>query len=165
MQDGALTEQRGKTRTAYPLARLTRMTVLPAQPRRPHPSVALRFGVKRIVIPAAGFGPRGVQTQLAAFAAFVRTLAGQAFNASPAARFVLAQGADRRSPLVWAVVMLGTGAAGMLLASISSFTRSIGLSLASHLIFAALLLAAILPWLEAADHRFDPLAIPTAILP
>ena len=165
LQDGALIERRGKASRSYPLTSLTRMTLLPAQARRPHPSAALRFGLKRLVIPAAGFGLRGIETQLTAFSGFVRILAAQAGAAAPAARFVLAGGVDRSSPLIWAIILLGAGATGMLLASMNSVTSSIGLSLASHMIFAGLLLAAVLPWLKLTDHSFDPLRISETVLP
>ena len=165
LEDGALIEQRGKTRAVHPLSAFSRMTLIPAHARRPHPSAVLRFGRRRLPIPAAAFGPRGVVAQPAAFSAFVRVLAAQARAAAPDARFVLLDGEDRRSPLIWAIALLAAGALGMLLTSIGSVTGGLGLSLAARLVFVALLLAAALPWLRARDQGFDPLAIPRGVLP
>lgn len=165
LDDGALTEQRGKRTARYPLAGLTGITLNPAQARRPHASLALRFGWRRVSIPSAGFGPRGVEAHPATFSAFARALAAQAQDQAPGARFAVARGTDLRSPLVWAIVLLAAGAAAMLLTSLGSVAGGLGLSLAARLAFVALLLGCVLPWLEAADPRLDPLAIPDSLLP
>ena len=81
------------------------------------------------MIAAAGFDRRRVETHLPTYGAFVRALAAEAAAISKA-RFVLAGAVDRRSPLTWAIALLGAGAFGMLLTAMSSAARSIGLSLA-----------------------------------
>lgn len=129
LQDGRLIQQRGKSRIVHPLSGLSRMTLLPAKARRPHPCVTLRFGRNRVMIPAASFDRRRMETHLPTYSAFVRTLAAEAAAVSEA-RFVLAGAVDRRSPLIWAIALLGAGAFGMLLTAMSSAARSIGLSLA-----------------------------------
>lgn len=164
LHDGRLIQQRGKSRVVHPLSGLSRMTLLPAKVRRPHPCVTLRFGRNRVMIAAAGFDRRRVETHLPTYGAFVRALAAEAAAISKA-RFVLAGAVDRRSPLTWAIALLGAGAFGMLLTAMSNAARSICLSLASHLIFVALLLGSVLPWLEPTDQAFDPLAIADSRLP
>ncbi len=159
------TEARGKTSALHPLGGLTCFILVPALPRRPHPSLILHFGQRRLAIPAASFGPRGIEPRLAEFSAFARALAAEGRAAAPAARFVMAGGADHRSPLIWAIALLGAGAGGMVLTAFGSVTGGLGLSLAAWLAFAALVLAAILPWLSAPELGFDPLAIPSSILP
>jgi hypothetical protein len=164
IEEGALIQQRGKTKLVLPLSGLTRMTLIPAGPRRPYPSAALAFGLRRLTIPSAGFGARGVEPRMESFSVLVRDLALQARAAAPKARFVLAGATDRRSPLVWAIALIGAGALVMALMSFSPAAAGIGVSLAARMAFVGLLLGAALPWLGPGGRDFDPAAVPDAAL-
>lgn len=163
--DGALVQQRGKTILSLPLSGLTRLTVVPAGPRRPYPSATAAFGLRRVTIPSASFGPRGVEPRSDSFTSLVRDLARQGTAAAPKARFVLAGATDRRSPLLWAIALIGAGAVVMALMSFNPAATGIGVSLASRMAFIGLLLGAALPWLGPGGRDFDPAAIPTGVLP
>jgi hypothetical protein len=162
--DGVLIQSRGKTSLALPLSGLTRMTLIPAGPRRAYPSASLAFGMRRLTVPSASFGPRGVEPRSDSFSALVRDLALQAKAAAPKARFVLAGATDRRSPLVWAIALIGAGALVMGLMSFSPAAAGIGVSLAARMAFVALLLSAALPWMGLGGRHFDPAAIPPGAL-
>jgi hypothetical protein len=163
VEDATLIEQRGKSRRVLPLAMLSELTLNTVQPGRPYPSLVLRFGWRRLTVPGASFSAGGVRATPEDFAAFVRKFAPMARSCAPGAPFRLGGRKDRRGPLVWAIVLLGAGAIGLALTALGSVTRSLGLSLAAWLAFAALLVAAVLPWLEATDAGFDPEAIPDAL--
>ncbi len=163
--DGALIQSRGKSTLALPLSGLTRMTLIPAGPRRPYPSASLAFGMRRLTVPSASFGPRGVEPHTDSFSALVRDLALEAKAAAPKARFVLAGATDRRSPLVWAIALIGAGALVLALMSLSPAAAGIGVSLAARMAFVALLLGAALPWMGPGGRDFDPAAIPSEALP
>lgn len=163
--DGALIQRRGKTTLALPLSGLTRMTLIPAGPRRAYPSASLAFGIRRVTVPGASFGPRGVEPRSESFSALVRDLAAQAGTAAPKARFVLAGAADRRTPLLWAIALVGAGALVMALMSFSPTAAGIGTSLAARMAFVGLLLGAALPWMDPGGRAFDPAAIPAGALP
>jgi hypothetical protein len=162
--DGVLIQSRGKATLALPLSGLTRMTLIPAGPRRAYPSASLAFGMRRLTLPSASFGPRGVEPRSESFSVLIRDLARQAKAASPAARFVLAGAIDRRSPLVWAIALVGAGALVMALMSFSPAAAGIGVSLAARMAFVALLLGAALPWMGPGGRDFDPAAIPAGAL-
>ncbi len=164
IENDVLIQKRGKTTLALPLSGLTRMTLIPAGPRRAYPSLSLAFGMRRISVPAASFGPRGVEPRTQTFSALVHDLAVQARAAAPKARFVLAGAADRRSPLVWAIALIGAGALVMALMAFSPSAAGIGVSLAARTAFVALLLVAALPWMSPGGRDFDPAAIPDGVL-
>lgn len=164
IEDGVLIQQRGKTSLALALSGLTRMTLIPAGPRRPYPSAALAFGVRRLTVPSASFGPRGVEPRTDSYTAFVRALAVQARGQAPKARFLLAGATDRRGPLLWAIALIGAGALVMVLMSFNPAAAGIGLSLAARMAFVGLLLGAVLPWIGPGGREFDPAAIPNAAL-
>jgi hypothetical protein len=164
--DGAaIVQQCGKSYRVHALATLDELTLNPAMPGRAHPSVTLRFGSRRMTIPSASYGVGGVRATPQEFSHFVRALAPIAQRASVSARFLVAGGKDYRGQLVWMVALLAAGAVGLALTAISSVTRGLGLSLAAWLAFAALLAAAVLPWITRAEGRFDPEAIPDGLLP
>ena len=154
-----------KTTLALPLSGLTRVTLIPAGPRRAYPSASLAFGIRRVTVPGASFGPRGVEPRTESFSALVRGLAAQAGTAAPKARFVLAGAADRRTPLLWAIALVGAGALVMALMSFSPTAAGIGISLAARMAFVGLLLGAALPWMDPGGRAFDPAAIPAGALP
>ncbi len=164
IEDGVLIQSRGKATLALSLSRLTRMTLIPAGPRRAYPSLSLTFGMRRVSIPSASFGPRGIEPRNDSFARLARDLALQARTAAPKARFVLAGASDRRSPLVWAIALIGAGALVMGLMAFSPAAVGLGVSLAARMAFIALLLGAALPWLSPGGRDFDPAAIPNDIL-
>jgi len=165
IEEAVLVEQRGRTHRFLPLSRLDQITLAPAMPGRAHPSATLRFGWRRLTIPGASFSSGGVRVTPESFATFVRALAPIARQASPSARFLLAGRKDYRAQLIWVIGLAGVGAVGLALTAASSVTRGLGLSLAAWLAFAAFMTAAVLPWIEQADDRFDPEAIPDALLP
>jgi hypothetical protein len=165
LEAGVLRQATGKTSIAYALPDLSRLTLIPAGPRRPYPSVALVFGLKRVTIPSASFGSRGVEPHPESFSALVRDLARQGKTAAPKARFVLTGTADRRTPLLWAIALIGIGALAMAMMSFNPASAGIGLSLASRLAFVGLLLGAVLPWIGPGGRDFDPGAIPAGVLP
>lgn len=160
LSGATLTRQRGGSQRTFALTALRRMTIHPAGPGRLHPMIELRLGAVRMTIPGAGFGPRGVRAAGNDYARFVRILAAASAEAAPKAVFALNDGPDRNAPVIWAIGLLAAGAAGLLLTAFSSVTRGLGLSLASWLAFGALVLAAVLPWLQTAPAQFDPLALP-----
>ena len=162
--DGALIQRRGKTTLALPLSGLTRMTLIPAGPRRAYPSASVAFGMRRVTVPGASFGPRGVEPRTESFSALARDLAAQARTAAPKARFVLAGANDRRTPLLWAIALIGAGALVMGLMSFSPTAAGIGVSLAARMAFVGLLFGAALPWLGSGGRAFDPAAIPADAL-
>jgi len=162
--DGALIQSRGKATLALPLSDLTRMTLIPAGARRAYPSASLAFGLRRITVPCASFGRRGVEPRTTSFSAFVRDLAAQANAAAPQARFMLAGATDRRTPLLWAIALVGAGALVMALMSLSPAAAGIGVSLAARMAFVSLLLGAALPWMDPGGRDFDPVAIPDGVL-
>ena len=162
--DGVLIQSRGKTTLALPLPDLTRMTLIPAGRRRAYPSASLAFGMRRVTVPGASFGPRGVEPRIESFSALVRDLAAQAGSAAPKARFVLAGATDRRTPLLWTIALVGAGALVMALMSFSPAAAGIGVSLAARMAFVGLLLGAALPWLASGGREFDPAAIPAGAL-
>jgi hypothetical protein len=162
--DGMLIQSRGKGKLTLPLSGLTRMTLIPAGPRRAYPSASLAFGMRRVTVPGASFGPRGVEPRAESFSALVREMAKQAKTAAPKARFVLAGATDRRSPLLWAIALIGAGALVMALMSFSPAAAGIGVSLAARMAFIGLLLAAALPWIGPGGRDFDPAAIPSGVL-
>jgi hypothetical protein len=165
LDGGVLRQDSGKARAAYPLSDLTRLTLIPAGPRRAHPSAILVFGLKRLTIPSASFGSRGIEPHPESFSALIRALCRQGAAAAPKARFILAGTADRRSPFVWGIVLTGLGALAMLSMSFDPASVGIGLSLASRLVFVGLLLAAVLPWIGPGGRDFDPRAVPAGVLP
>jgi hypothetical protein len=165
LEDGVLIQQRGKTTAAYPLSALTRLTLNPAGARRPYASASLAFGLRRLTIPSASFGARGVEPRADSFASLLRALCLQAKAAAPKARFVLAGGVDRRSPLLWAICLIGAGALSMAMMSFNPASAGIGLSLAARMAFVGLLLGAVLPWLGPGGRDFDPAAPPSGVLP
>ncbi len=164
IEGGALIQSRGKTKATFALADLTRLTLIPAGARRPYPSANLAFGLRRITIPSAGFAGRGVEPRSATFAALIRAIAQQASAASPKARFVMTDAVDHRSPLLWAIVLIGVGSGVMAMMSVNPAAAGIGLSLAARMAFVGLLLGAALPWMGTGGREFDPLSIPPGVL-
>lgn len=164
IEHGALVQQRGKAILNLPLSGLTRLTLIPAGARRLYPSAVAVFGSRRLTIPSASFGPRGVEPRTASFAVLVRDLANQASANAPKARFMLAGATDRRGPLVWAIALIGAGALVMALMSFNPAAAAIGVSLAARMAFIGLLLGAALPWIGDGGRDFDPAAIPEHVL-
>lgn len=165
LDGGVLRQDSGKSGAAYPLSDLSRLTLVPAGPRRAHPAAILTFGLKRLTIPSASFGSRGIEPHPESFSALIRDLCRHGPAAAPQARFTQAGTADRRGPFVWGIVLTGIGALAMLAMSFTPASMAIGLSLASHLAFAGLLLGAVLPWIGPGGRDFDPAAIPKGLLP
>ncbi len=108
-------------------------------------------------------GPGRMEDRSAGFGAFVRALAAEAADANPKARF-LSGSAQLRSGLIWAMLLLGSGAAMLLLFSVSADFAGFGIALAARLVFLLLLIAAVLPWVERRAGTFDPRDIPANLL-
>lgn len=97
------------------------------------------------------------------FRPFVTALARAVALANPAARFTVPAMATQGT-VVGAAALLGGGALAIGGFSALAGQVDIGLTLASHLAFVAILALAVLPWLDRQAGRFDPLAIPPGLL-
>jgi hypothetical protein len=97
------------------------------------------------------------------FAPFVTALAKAVAQANPAARFTVPAMATQGT-VVGAAALLGGGALAIGGFAAVAGQVDIGLTLASHLAFVAILALAALPWLDRQAGRFDPMAIPPSLL-
>jgi len=164
LKDGTLVETRGVRVRGFPLSALTRFR-LAAAPSGGHRRVLqLSFGRARVVIIAQSYaGPGRVEDRLTGFSAFVRTLAHQAADAAPAARFDLAR-IEARPALTWVAGLLAIGVAALLLSSLGAGMAGVGVDMAARMSFVLILLLAALPWLSRGDG-FDPRDPPRDLLP
>lgn len=162
LEDGVLIEQRGRRERRVPLNTVRRLHLTPARGR-------LAAGA----ILALPRGQLGVYSGQAlslkpvpapeSFAPFVRALAKAVAQASPAARFTVPAMATLGT-VIGAAILLGGGALAIGLFAALAGQLDIGLALASRLAFVAILALALIPWLDRQAGRFDPQAIPTAML-
>lgn len=164
LQDGTLVETRGLQVRGFPLSALTRFR-LAAPPHGGRRRVLqLRFGRADMVIIAQSYvGPGRVEDRLESFSAFVRTLAHQAADATPAARFDLAR-VEARPALTWVAGFLGVGVVALLASSLNAGMAGVGIDMAARMGFVLILLLAALPWLSRGDG-FDPRDPPRDLLP
>lgn len=117
-----------------------------------------------VLVPSQSWrGPGLFEDRSAAFAAFVRALAGQAAEAAPQARFLAGQ-AQVRSGLVWTMLLLGAASALMLAFSFSADFGGFAVALAARMVFLMILIVAALPWIDRRAGTFDPRDIPPALL-
>lgn len=168
VEDGVLVRRSGKGEARWPLADLTRFTLLRRVNRY---GADLRMAQLKFGKLNAGFTSQSLhglgrpQDQTPQFAAFVRALAVEAAEQAPAARFetgasaVLAGGG-----LWWIVGLLGAGTAAMAAMGFSAGMWRIGVDWSARLLFVLILLFAAAPWLPGrASLTFDPRAIPKAL--
>lgn len=155
-----LVERRRAKETRRPLSTIRWMR-LSGGPRR---SAILAFPRAFVLIPSQSWtGPGRFEDRSTAFAAFARALAATAADEAPRARF-LAGAAQVRDGLVWTMLLLGAGAAMLLLFSLSADFADFGIALGSRLVFLLILIAAALPWVDRRAGTFDPRAIPANLL-
>jgi hypothetical protein len=159
-----LTECSGRRERRWDLAelRLLRLAGLPRSPRR---AAALWFAHGRCVIVSHSWrGPGQFEDRMDSFSPLVRSIAGTAADLAPRARFATA-GLEIGEAFVWTIGLLGIGAVVLVVLSIGVGAASLGIALASRLLFVLILLLAALPWLKRRDAGLDPRAIPRALLP
>ena len=164
LTDGTLVETRGQRVRGFPLSALTRFR-LAAAPRGGHRRVLqLSFGRAKVIIIAQSYvGPGHTEDRLAGFSAFVRTLARQAADAAPRARFTLAR-IEARPALTGVIGLLALGTAAVLASSLGAGMAAVGIDMAARMGFVLILLLAALPWLSRGDG-FDPRDPPRDLLP
>jgi len=167
LEDGALVRQ-GKSARSYPLNDLRSARLMRTGRRHGLRTITLRlrFRSGAVVIGSHGFGPRLTYAdQTAAFAPFVRALLAQAAVQAPSARYEI--GSDRAGGVfVGAAAILGAGLALVLMAAIAADQFTLGLEMAARLAFVLILMLAVWPWLSGLSvRRFDPAAVPPALLP
>ncbi len=99
------------------------------------------------------------------FSQFCRALLSAAADAAPDARFVTAAPAFAAG-LMGALALIGVGAAVVVLFALASGAPALGLDLGARLLFAALILGCLWPWVAYERRRaFDPRSIPPGLLP
>ncbi|MDO9222693.1 MAG: hypothetical protein Q7U20_03170 [Caulobacter sp.] len=139
-----------------------RLAGLPAGPRR---AVVLQFAKGRCVIPSHSWrGPGQLEDRMETFSPLVRVIAARAADLAPRARFATA-GLELGEAFTWTMGLLGVGIVVLVISSISAGAASLGITLASHLLFVLILMLAALPWLKGRTAALDPRAIPPALLP
>lgn len=164
LRDGTLVETRGLRVRGFPLSALTRFRLAAGPRGRRRPVLHLRFGRARMVITAQSYVAPGVfDDRLESFSAFARTLARQAADLAPDARFSLAR-IEARPALQGVIALLALGAAAVLVSSASAGMAGVGVDLAARMGFVLILLLALLPWLSRGD-AFDPRDPPRDLLP
>jgi len=159
-----LTEQSGRRERHWELAdlRLFRLAGLPHSPRR---AAALQFARGRCVIVSHSWkGPGRFEDRMDSFSPLVRSIAETAADLAPRARFATA-GLEVGEAFIWTIGLLGIGAAVLIVLSIGMGATSLGVALASRLLFVLILMLAVLPWLKGGAASLDPRAIPRALLP
>ncbi|WGM37490.1 hypothetical protein [Caulobacter sp. NIBR1757] len=162
LEDGVLIEQRGKRERRVALNTVRRLHLTPARGRLAAGAI---LGLPR--------GQLGVYSGQAlslkatpapeTFAPFVAALAKATAQASPTARFTVPAMATMGT-VIGAAVLLGSGALAVGGFAALAGQIDIGLALASHMAFVAILALALVPWLDRRAGRFDPLAIPPGLL-
>lgn len=162
LEDGVLIEQRGRRERRVPLNTVRRLHLTPARGRL---AAGVILGLPR--------GQLGVYSGQAVslrpgptpetFAPFVTALARAVAEASPTARFTVPAMATTGT-VVGASLLLGGGALAVGGFAALGGQMDIGLTLAAHMAFVAILALAVLPWLDRQAGRFDPLAIPRGLL-
>lgn len=145
LEDGVLTERRGRAVRRFPLSTLSRLDLV----RRPRRGARLRFGwIATVMIPADSFaGPGRWEDHGATFQPLLDALMAEAAHAAPQAR-VVTGGADPGAALLSIAIVLGTVAVGFAGLSLALGAPSIGLALGARMLFAAILLLAVRPWLS-----------------
>lgn len=164
LEGDALVERSDKRERRWALTdlRLFRLAGLPGSPRR---AVVLQFAPGRCVIPSHSWrGPGRFDDRMTTFSPLVRAIADAAADLAPRARFATA-GLELGEAFGWTIGLLGVGVIVLLAASIGAGATSLGVALASRLLFVLILMLAVKPWLGGRTATLDPRAIPSALLP
>ena len=109
-------------------------------------------------------GPGRFEDRGDSYGALVRAVAARMADVAPAARIGRAE-PGAAGALGWIIGLLGTGAAAMLLFSLSAGAVGLGVSLAARMLFALILIFAVTPWLAPAAPPLDPRALPRSLVP
>jgi hypothetical protein len=148
LEEGILTERRGRRVRRFSLASLKRLDVI-ATPRR---AVRLRFApLSAVVIPSDSFaGPLRHESGSATFEPLLAALLSEGATAAPAARLVPAA-PEPAAALLTIAAILALVALIFAGSSIPLGAGAIGLDLGARMLFAAILLMAVHPWLVPAS--------------
>ncbi len=164
LEAGTLVETRGRAQRRFPLSSLTRYRLAADPDGGRRRSLLVTFGRRRVVIVSRSYlGPGQFEDRLASFAILARAVAAVGADLSPRARFGLARPAPR-AILTWVMGLLALGAAATLVFSLTAGMAAVGIDLTARMVFALLLLVAVLPWLGAGAD-FDPRDPPSDLLP
>jgi len=162
LEAGVLVEEQGRRSRRIDLSTVRRLHLTPARGRLAAGAI---LGLPR--------GNLGVYSGQAlslrpgpapdSYAPFIAALAREVAEASPTARFTVPAVATQGT-VVGAAALLGGGALAVGGFAAAAGQLDIGLTLASHMAFVAILALALMPWLDRGAGRFDPLAIPKGLL-
>ncbi len=169
LEERCLVRRTGAAQARWPLADLTRMSLL-RQPNRYGPDqriAQLRFGRRTVAFPSQGWAGVGrPQDGTREFSAFVRRLAAEAAEAAPAARFGSGGRAPAAAGVYGAAALLGVALVVLITVAVSARQLPIGLDFGARLLFVLILLLAAVPWLPGPGAgAFDPRAIPDHLAP
>lgn len=151
LQDHALVETSGGRSRTLPLAglRAIRLVGAAGTARR---AAHLSFADGRVMIPAQSLaGAALFEDRSVAFDAFL-TAIERASGVRPTGEAAVRRALPLAGGLVWAIGLAAAGGVLMMLAAVVSGMPGLGLALGARLLFAAILLAAALPWLNR-DQR------------
>ncbi|WP_304164845.1 hypothetical protein [Phenylobacterium aquaticum] len=143
LEGAEIIERRGGQSRRFPLARLKTLKVT-------RDGAILGFGLRRMAIPANTYaGGLRPQDHTDSFAPFLEAVAEAAGHAAPGAKLRTARPRNAE-PVVWVMVLMGTGAAALLLFAAMAGAWTLGVALAARLLFVTILAAAVLPWMDRA---------------
>lgn len=97
------------------------------------------------------------------YAPFVAALAREVAASSPTARFTVPAVATQ-GVAVGGAALLGGGALALAAFSIGVGQMDLGLALAARMAFLAIMVLAILPWIDLTAGQFDPHAVPARLV-
>ncbi|PTS89477.1 MULTISPECIES: hypothetical protein [unclassified Caulobacter] len=164
LRDGTLVETCGLKVRGFALSDLTRFRLATARNGGRRRVLQLSFGRDKIIVTAQSYlRPGRFEDRLDSFSAFARTIARQAADTAPAARFSLAR-IEARPALTGAIGLLSVGTLAVLASSLSAGMAGVGIDLAARMGFVLILLTGALPWLTKGD-AFDPRDPPRDLLP
>ena len=148
LDDGVLTEKRGRRIRRLPLSALRRLDVI-ARPRR---AVRLLFApLSAVVIPADSFvSPLRHESGAASFEPLLAALLNEGAVAAPNARLATAA-PTAAAALLTVAVILGLVALAFAGFAVPLGATAIGLDLGARMLFAAILLMAVHPWMARAS--------------
>jgi hypothetical protein len=147
LQDHALVETSGGRSRALPLAGLRSIRLVGAAGtgRR---AAHLTFTDGRVMIPAQSLSSAALfEDRSVAFDAFLAALERASGIQTTGAMRAARAAPPLASGLVWGIGLTAAGAVLMMVAALISGMPGLGLALGARLLFAAILLAAALPWL------------------
>jgi len=164
LEAGVLVETRGQAERRFPLSRLTRYSLASDKAGGRRRSLLLTFGRRRLSIASQSYlGPGRFEDRLSSFSTLARAIAAVGADLAPRARFGQAR-FEARAALVFAIGLTASGAAAMLLFSLSAGMASVGVDMAARMSFVVILMLAALPWLNQ-GAPFDPHDPPSNLLP